>query len=130
MVCHQRPCIIAHLKSWAEPTPCKIPALHLATLVLLFHHAFILQDGCLPVVATMKLDPIHRACAKHHSACPNDCGCRVILMTPVSHRCSLGLSTAATCSEQHFTDAISTAFPAQTQFARGIERYCCMAPLP
>ena len=48
------------------------------------------------MVATTKLDPIQRVCARHHRACPKDCGCRVILMTPVSHMCSLGLSTAAT----------------------------------
>ena len=73
-------------------------AAHCSTVLAKQHRQTLAAEihGHMPEVATMKLDPIHSACAKHHRACPKDCGCRVILMTPVSHMCNLGLSTAAT----------------------------------
>ncbi len=97
MVCHQRPCIVAQHSTTGRPKTLPAATVFPSDYTSFgLHNASILGNLCLPVVATMKLDPIHKVCAKHHSACPNDCGCRVILMTPVSHRCSFGLSTAAT----------------------------------
>ena len=50
-------------------------------------------------VVIMKLLPTQRQCAAHQRNWPKHWGCRVMRITPVSHRCSIGLSTAATCSQ-------------------------------
>ena len=36
-------------------------------------------------------------CATHHMSWPTNCGCRVMRVIPVSHRCIVGFSTAAIC---------------------------------
>ena len=46
--------------------------------------------------ASTTLLPVHAQCAAHHRPWPTIWGWRVMRMMPVSHRCSFGLSTAAT----------------------------------
>ena len=50
-------------------------------------------------VKAVKVDPIQSVWARHHRPWPPAWGCRVMRMMPVSHRCTLGSSTAATCMD-------------------------------
>ena len=38
-------------------------------------------------VATMKDVPRYSVCAEHHTTWPTICGCRVMRVMPVSHKC-------------------------------------------
>ena len=48
------------------------------------------------MVSAVKVVPIISMCAADHITWPTICGCRVIRVTPDSHMCSFGRSTAAT----------------------------------
>ena len=69
-------------------------------------------------VVIMKLLPIQRQCAAHQRNWPKHWGCRVMRITPVSHRCSLGLSTAATCSQQMLLEVVQDGTGHQRSYRR------------
>ena len=48
------------------------------------------------IVNAVKDVPTIAKCAALHMTCPTYCGCRVIRIIPVSQRCNVGGSTAAT----------------------------------